>query len=113
MGAFGAPTAEQLDAVVATLDRADDDLSSARFTDADGGWNQRGLTQAVALARHGAHRLARTHGLPCPDDASLSADFRSLRDEQAATWLERSRPGGLDDSLAKLDAKARRDGLLG
>ena len=112
MGAFGEPTAAQLEAVVATLGEADAALAAARFTDADGSANRRGLRQAVALARHGAHRLARTHGLPAPDDASLVADFQAVREEQAATWLERSRPGGLEDSLAKLDAKARRDGLL-
>ncbi|HYF45837.1 MAG TPA: hypothetical protein VD926_06465 [Acidimicrobiales bacterium] len=112
MGAFGAPTSEQLDAVVATLDEADAGLAAARFADADGAVDQRGLRQAVALARHGAHRLARVHGLPAPDDEALAEDFRRVREEQAATWREVSRPGGLDDSLAKLDAKAERDGLV-
>ncbi len=111
MGAFGAPTEAALADVVATIDQADEILASARFTDADGVVTQRELRQAAALARHGTDRLARTHGLPCPDDSALAADLARLREEQAATWSERSRPGGSADSLAKLDAKAERDGL--
>jgi hypothetical protein len=108
MGAFGDPTEASLAGVVATLDEADATLAGAAFADELAG---RELRQAVALARHGAQRLARTHGLATLDDATLRADLADLREGQAACWSARSRPGGLVDSLAKLDAKARRDGL--
>jgi hypothetical protein len=108
MGAFGEPTAEALAGVVATLDGAAEGFAGAGFDDPRAGPE---LRQAVALARHGAHRLARTHGLPTPDDATLRADFDHVVAAQVATWDARSRPGGREDSLAKLHAKARRDGL--
>jgi hypothetical protein len=97
LGAFGEPSQPSLAHVAAVLDDAD--------------WEGRELQQAVALARHGVDRLARRHGLPAPDDDTLRARFAELREEQAACWRLSSRPGGLDDSLAKLDAKAARDGL--
>ena len=59
MGGFGAPTAEALAGVEATLVGVDDALAAVDFTDADGPITQRELRQAVALARHGAQRLAR------------------------------------------------------
>jgi len=102
MGGFGQPTAESLAGVDATLAQAEDDLAAARFTDPDGPITQRELRQAVALARHGALRLARRHGLPVPDDAVLDAALHDLREEQATCWNARSRPGGLADSLARL-----------
>lgn len=102
MGDFGAPTAEALAGVEATLVEVDDALAGVDFTDADGPITQRELRQAVALARHGAQRLAARHGLPAPDDATLAADLDVLREEQAACWNARSRPGGLADSLARL-----------
>ncbi len=102
MGDFGAPTAEALAGVEATLVEVDDELAGVDFTDADGPITQRELRQAVALARHGAQRLAARHGLPAPDDATLAADLDVLREEQAACWSARSRPGGLADSLARL-----------
>ena len=66
---------------------------------------QREIRQAARLARHGAWRLCRRHGLPCPDPASLRADLSDTITEQAAVWNERSRPGGLEDSLARLRAR--------
>ena len=102
MGGFGEPTAEALAGIEATLSTVDDDLAAADFTDPDDTLTQRELRQAVALARHGARRLATRHGLPAPDVATLAADLDRLREEQAACWNARSRPGGLADSLARL-----------
>jgi hypothetical protein len=97
MGAFGEPTQASLDHVAAVLDGVVVDDPERR--------------QAIALARHGVDRLARRHGLRAPEDATLRARLAELREEQAACWLRSSRPGGLADSLAKLDAQAARDGL--
>lgn len=102
MGGFGEPTDEDLAGVRAALAGADDALAAADFTDADGSIAQRELRQAVALARRGVSLLARRHELPAPDDATLAADRDRLREEQAACWNARSRPGGLADSLSRL-----------
>ncbi len=111
IGGFGEPAEVALAGIIDTLDEADATFAGATFTDDDGELTRDELRQAVALARHGAHRLARTHGLPSPDDATLAADLARLREAQAACWSARSRPGGLGDSLAKVDAKAERDRL--
>lgn len=65
------------------------------------------LRQAARLARHGAWRLARRHDLPCPDDADLHADLSQAIREQAEVWQTSSRPGGLEQSLARLDSALR------
>jgi hypothetical protein len=102
MGGLGAPTETTIADVVATLDEADDELAAAVFTDADRAITQRELRQAVALARHGAWRLARRHELPTPDDETLASDLARLREEQSVCWDARSRPGGREDSLGQL-----------
>jgi hypothetical protein len=69
----------------------------------DGALVRRELAQALRLARHGAWRLARAAGLPRPDDAALRRDLAEAVAEQRACWLERSRPGGLADSVGRLE----------
>jgi hypothetical protein len=64
----------------------------------------RELAQAARLARHGAYRIARAAGMPCPGDAELRRDLAGAIAEQRACWLLRARPGGLADSLARLEA---------
>jgi hexosaminidase len=64
---------------------------------------RRELLQAIRLARHGAWRLARDEGLPRPDDRDLRRDLAEAIEEQRACWLERSRSGGLGDSVARLE----------
>ncbi len=54
------------------------------------------------MARHGAWRLQRSAGFDCPKEAELRDDLLGCIAEQRATWLERSRPGGLEDSIARL-----------
>ena len=63
----------------------------------------RELQQALRLARHGAWRLARQTGLESPAAASLHRDLAEAIEEQRACWLAASRPGGLRDSLARLE----------
>lgn len=102
LGGFGAPTEATIADVVATLDGADDELAAAVLTDPDGAITKRELRQAVALARHGAWRLARRHELATPDDEALASDLAHLHEEQSACWDARSRPGGREDSLGRL-----------
>ena len=68
----------------------------------DGALVRRELIQAMRMARHGAWRIARAGGLESPPDSELARDLRECIARQESVWLERSRPGGLEDSLARL-----------
>jgi hypothetical protein len=85
--------------VVATLEAARDDLSRARPQAADGATTVAELQVAIGLARHGALRLS-----PGPvDPVAMRADLAPLIEQFRDVWLQRSRPGGLDDSVAHLE----------
>jgi hexosaminidase len=90
-------------AVIAALEDARDRLDRARPRCVDAEVVRRELAQAIRLARHGAWRLLRAAGLACPSDAALRRDLAEAIAGQRACWLERSRPGGLRDSLARLE----------
>jgi hexosaminidase len=96
VGAFGDPDVAQLTGVVDTLEEAEATFAAARFTDQDAAIVARELRQAVALARYGARLVGGDP--PDVDPAALIA-------EQAACWDLRSRPGGRDDSLARLQPR--------
>ena len=64
---------------------------------------RRELVQAARLARHGAWRIARNAGFAAPSDLELRRDLEEAIEEQRACWLLRSRPGGLGDSIARLE----------
>ena len=77
------------------------EAASDRLT-VDGGVSA-DLRQAAGLARHGTWRLLRGQLGAGPARSELAQDLDALRTEQRARWLARSRPGGLDDSLSRLD----------
>jgi hypothetical protein len=104
LGAFGEADAEGLGGTIETLDATIEALAGARPECRDGALIVRELQQAARLARHGAYRIARAAGLPRPNDAELRRDLDAAIAEQRACWLLRSRPGGLADSLARLEA---------
>lgn len=62
------------------------------------------LTQAARLARLGAARLLGAGGPPREEQRR---QLRDLIDQQRSTWLARSRPGGLEDSIRHFDAALR------
>ena len=88
--------------VVATLDRARDELRGARPTAADGATVVAELDVAIGLARHGALRLLAAADGRVLDPAAMRADLEPLVDAYEERWLARSRPGGLADSVAHL-----------
>ncbi len=90
--------------VLAGLEAAADRIERARPACLDGERVRRELLAAIRLARHGAWRIARAAGFDCPPDEELRRDLAGAIREQRACWLERSRPGGLDDSVARLEA---------
>ncbi len=97
---FGRPDPDRVRAVLDEIGTATGELGSATPTAADGAITVRELVQAARLARHGAWRLLGDDG---PGAETLADDLAGLVEEQTACWLERSRPGGLADSLARLD----------
>lgn len=99
----GAPTEDGLRAVVETLDDLIDVFGSAGPRCADAGVIARELVAAARLARHGAWRSARQGGFEAPAVDVLRADLAEAIELQRAAWLERSREGGLRDSLARLE----------
>jgi hypothetical protein len=103
LGSFGQLDPARLEATTAQLGAAIESLPRARSTAVDGEVTPRELAVAARLARHGAWRLARAANLPCPSDAELKRDLDGAIAEQRATWTLRSRPGGLADSLARLE----------
>jgi hypothetical protein len=65
----------------------------------------RELRQAATLARHGVGRLLRRFFEAGPTRSDLRRDLEAAIAAQRAVWLERSRPGGLRESLARLEAR--------
>jgi hexosaminidase len=89
-------TLDTIDDVMASLDRAEmavpnDDLIMREFAN------------AAQMLRHGAKRALFAldeNGLLRADD--LAADLDAIETEYRALWLARNRPGGLNDSAARL-----------
>ncbi len=105
---LGQAEASGVRATLEGLDRASADIARARPGCRDGELVRRELLQAIRLARHGAWRIARSAGFDCPSDRDLRQDLAEAIEEQRGCWLERSRPGGLSDSLARLEATLAR-----
>jgi hypothetical protein len=84
----------RIESILARIDGADmardDALIKAEFR------------HAGRLLMHGAKRMLRMLGAPdAPDNATMRAELEPLVAEQRRLWLARSRPGGLEDSLAR------------
>lgn len=89
--------------VLESLEGARERIDRAQPRCGDGELVRRELVQAIRLARHGARRLLREAGAAAPSDAELRLDLSEAIEEQRQCWLARSRPGGLTDSLARLE----------
>lgn len=93
----------RLRAVLENIAEADAALRAAKPQTSDGAIAVRELRQAARLARCGALRLAQAAGMPeAPAADAFARALREAAEEQRACWLLRSRPGGLEDSMAKL-----------
>jgi hypothetical protein len=103
LGPFGELEETGVRAVIDGLEQARQRIQRAQPACRDAEIVRRELTQAVRLARHGAWRQLRAAGLACPSDGELRADLAGAIEEQRACWLERSRPGGLADSVGRLE----------
>ncbi len=89
-------TMDYIDQVMQPLDQAE-----IKRPDAD--LIKREYRQAAHMLKHGAQRALLEIGDDSVNKADLLADIDALIAEQKALWLARNRPGGLDDSLARLE----------
>jgi hypothetical protein len=90
-------TLEAIDEVIAPL-------SQARIERPDSALIAREFDQTVRLLRHACRRGLYAHN-PSPELArELAADMRGIISEYRAIWLARNRPGGLVDSVARLES---------
>jgi hexosaminidase len=115
------PTRQALDAVADTLHGCRRDLAAADPGAADGDVVRRELDHAIALSQFAVDLLrarAEADGradavgggpgggadaIDGPTARRLLRELTPLLAEQRACWLLRSRPGGLEDSLARAD----------
>ncbi len=95
----GAPTASGMQTVVEELAAVEAECQRANPACEDGDLIKREVQQAVRLSRLGAVALAGQHDLAVTSDAG---DPGEALQEQRACWLARSRPGGLEDSIARI-----------
>ena len=100
---WGGTDPPDLDAIVAELERTRAELGAREPAGFGGAIVARELAQAAALARHGAFRLMHACLGEGPSAVQLSDDLAPLIPEQRECWLARSRPGGLADSIARLE----------
>ncbi len=61
------------------------------------------LYAACRLARHGLWRMLRHIDADRPNDEVLREDLTEAIELQRAAWLKTSRPGGLTDSIGRLE----------
>jgi hypothetical protein len=103
LGTWGQADERGVRSVIEQLEAAADEVRAATPRCIDAEVVQRELAAALKLARHGAWRIARDAGFAAPTTDQLRDDLRQAIAEQRSCWLERSRPGGLDDSIARLE----------
>jgi hypothetical protein len=91
-------TLEAVDAAVAPLERAPMGRPDAEII-------RREFRNTARILRHGAQRalLALDGGADEARCRNLAADLSAFLEEYRALWLERARPGGLDDSAARFE----------
>lgn len=102
-GELGATVGNEIDAI---LGEAIEQFVATPFHGARAKQVAAELTATCRLARYGLHRLRQDRGDGRVDTAALARDFAECVELQREAWLSTSRPGGLEDSLAKL-AKPR------
>ena len=103
LGTWGVADSASIDRVLQALEGASQSVAASAPSCSDGGIVKRELQQALRLARHGAWRIARDNDLACPSRSELQSDLREAIEAQRSCWLERSRPGGLSDSIGRLE----------
>ena len=101
--ATGEPSIDATEAVIDQIAACVQEIERATPACADADLVREELAQAARLARHGAWRLLASVDGPAPDADALRADLAEAIDHQREVWLRRARPGGLAESVARLE----------
>ncbi len=96
-----------LDHTLAAIDQAMSGLGQAQMARPDAALIVQEYENTARLMRHACRRIALAQGEPV-DHQELDQDLGSIIEEYQRLWLARSRPGGLADSVARLE-RARED----
>ena len=102
--ATGEPSADAVENVIDNIDACVQEVEMSTPDCTDGTVVRDELVQAARLARHGAWRLLASVDGRAPSTDQLRADLAEAIDHQRSVWLRRGRPGGLADSVARLEA---------
>jgi hypothetical protein len=98
---------EKLHATLDTIDGIMKPLDGARLAVPDADLVKREFALTAQMLRHGVKRaLLQLPGNPLRK-SELAAELDAIEPEFRALWLARNRPGGLEDSVARLN-QARR-----
>jgi hexosaminidase len=89
------------------IDQALLPLSETQSWRPDAALLRREFELAARMMRHAARRGLYAIGSPDRSAAELERDLREISAEYQAVWLLRNRPGGLSDSVARLDRSQR------
>jgi hexosaminidase len=99
---------EMLDNIWKAIDNAVAPLENARSDRPDSDLVHQEFRLAERMLRHAVMRARLAAGREDIKTAALYVDMKAIIDEYKSIWLERNRPGGLRDSVARLE-KARSD----
>jgi hypothetical protein len=99
---------ETLHETLAAIDRAMAPLAATQSRQPDAALLKREFELAARMMRHAARRGLLAIGAPDRSAAELERDLSDIIAEYKAVWLLRNRPGGLSDSVARLE-RSRRD----
>jgi hypothetical protein len=97
-----------MDRAQAAIDAAIAPLAQAQINRPDADLLRREMAHAARLLRHACRRGRWIMGGGADDPSALEREAGELIAEQEALWLARSRPGGLKDSIARME-KMRED----
>jgi hypothetical protein len=99
---------EKLHETLAAIDHAIVPLPAAHSRRPDAALLKREFELAARMLRHGVRRGLSAADAPDRSLAELDRELGDIIAEYTAVWLLRNRPGGLRDSVARLE-KSRRD----
>lgn len=93
---------DRLKATTAYIDETMRDLEAAQIRRPDAPLIEREYALMARMLAHGAQRGLLQLGQASASKAEMAAELATIEAEFRALWLERSRPGGLDDSAGRL-----------
>lgn len=94
---------ENLRSVISEIEDLLQKIAGAVINASDGELLRAEVLHAASMLRHGARRLLLMQNQPDVSRAQLRDEWDALESAQRRLWLERSREGGLADSLARFE----------